>query len=209
MAVSGLSGISIVGPHHNQRDFDDMGARIFLSYGHRDAGDLAVKLRTDLDQRGGHKVWQDIDGIRFARGWSSEIADALRDSDVVIALLSPHSVRRAIDPDNPDGKDSVCIDEIEYAVDGVRIPVVPIMVRTCEAPFRIFRLQYLDFRRWQESDALYNELVGRLLVYWTPRYRRVKARHGRGGFFLNRGISRPSSRTEERGSPVATGFSKR
>jgi len=57
MAVSGLSGISIVGPHHNQRDFDDMGARIFLSYGHRDAGDLAVKLRTDLDQRGGHKVW--------------------------------------------------------------------------------------------------------------------------------------------------------
>lgn len=139
-----------------------MGARIFLSYGHRDAGDLAAKLRTDLDRRAGYKVWQDIDGIRLARGWSSEIADALRDSDVVIALLSPHSVRRATDPDNPEGKDSVCIDEIEYAVDGVRIPVVPVMVKTCEAPFRIFRLQYLDFRRWQESDAHYNELVEQL-----------------------------------------------
>src|SRR5262249_22154769 len=29
-----------------------------------------------------------------------------------------------------------------------RIPVVPVLAATCEPPFRIFRLQHLDFRGW-------------------------------------------------------------
>lgn len=139
-----------------------MGAQVFLSYGHRDAGDIAADLRAEIEAAG-HSVWQDVDGIRVSQGWSNEIADAIRGSAVMVALLTPHSVRRAGDPANPDGADSVCIDEIEYAVDGARIPVVPVILQTCEAPFRIFRLQYLDFRSSRESDSRYRELVEQLI----------------------------------------------
>ena len=39
----------------------------------------------------------------------------LANSQVVLALLSPYSVRRALDADNSNATDSVCLDEIAYA----------------------------------------------------------------------------------------------
>lgn len=136
--------------------------RIFLSYGHRDATELALRLRTDLETAG-YSVWQDEARIRAGHAWTDEIRQGLRESDLVLALLSPHSVRRAGWSQNPDDQDSVCLDEIEYAVDACRIPVLPVMAVTCEPPFRIFRLQYLDCRSWQESEARYQDLRARLL----------------------------------------------
>jgi predicted ATPase len=32
---------------------------------------------------------------------------------------------------------------------------VPVKVRPCEAPFLIYRLQHIDFRRWDESEPVY------------------------------------------------------
>jgi TIR domain len=126
--------------------------RIFLSYAHRDAADVAVSVRHHLEKQG-YQVWQDKDGIRAAKGWTDEIRDGLRGSDSVVALLSPHGVRRSGAPGNPDNKDSVCLDEIEYAVDACQIPIVPVMVLPCEPPFRIFRLQYVDFQEWAVSAS--------------------------------------------------------
>jgi len=67
--------------------------RIFLSYGHHDAMEPALNLRTELDAAG-YDLWQDEKRIRAGRSWTDEIREALRESDLVIALLSPHSVRR-------------------------------------------------------------------------------------------------------------------
>jgi WD40 repeat protein len=136
-------------------------ARIFLSYGQKDANKLATKLRDDLENRG-YKVWQDAERIRTGWSWSEEIKDGIKDSQVLVALLSPHAVRRAGMPGNPDNKDSVCLDEIHYAIDQCTIPVVPLMAVTSEPPFRIFRLQWLDFRRWDESDEQYKALFEKL-----------------------------------------------
>jgi hypothetical protein len=136
--------------------------RLFLSYGHCDAMELALRLRSDLEANG-YSIWQDEERIRAGRAWTDEIRQGLRESELVIALLSPHSVRRKSWGQNPDDQDSVCLDEIEYAVDVCRIPVLPVMAVSCEPPFRIFRLQYLDLRSWEESAARYQQLKTKLL----------------------------------------------
>ena len=128
--------------------------RLFLSYGVRDASDVAERLHCDLTARG-YKIWQDIERIRTGWAWDNELQDGLLTSKVVLALLSPHAVRRALDTDNVSQVDSVCLDEIAYARFRCKIPIVPVKVRPCEAPFLIYRLQHIDFRRWNESEPVY------------------------------------------------------
>jgi hypothetical protein len=43
--------------------------RVFLSYGVRDASDIAKRLHRDLTARG-YKIWQDIERIRDRLGGS-------------------------------------------------------------------------------------------------------------------------------------------
>jgi hypothetical protein len=88
--------------------------RLFLSYGVHDASELAERLRLDLTARG-YQVWWDVNRIRAGLPWDEEVQTGLRNSQVLLALLSPHSVRRALDAGNPTETDSVCLDEIEYA----------------------------------------------------------------------------------------------
>lgn len=135
--------------------------KIFLSYGVRDAAEIAERLHRDLSVRGYH-VWQDIHGIRVGWPWDEELRDGLRNADVLVALLSPQSVRRRVQSDDLPHTDSVCLDEIAFARDPARIPIVPIKVLPCEAPFLINRLQQIDFQRWSESDAAYNSGVDRI-----------------------------------------------
>ena len=142
-------------------DVQQKGIRLFLSYGQRDAAALALRLRDDLSKKG-FKVWQDAERIRAGYDWTDEIREGIRESDILLALLSPHAVRRAGGPGNPDDRDSVCLDEIAYALDACQIPVVPAMALACEPPFRIFRVQFLDFRSWQESEKNYETLFGKL-----------------------------------------------
>jgi len=126
--------------------------RVFLSYGVWDASEIAERLRRDLMARG-YEVWWDVNRIRAGLPWDEEVQTGLRNSQVLLALLSPQSVLRARDPGNPTATDSVCLNEIEYAQRARKIPIVPVQVVSCEAPFLIFRLHKLDFRRWRESVA--------------------------------------------------------
>jgi hypothetical protein len=92
----------------------DESRRVFLSYGVRDASEIAERLRHDLMTHG-YEVWWDLNRIRAGRPWNEEVQTGLRNSQVLLALLSPQSVRRARDPGNPTVTDSVCLNEIEYA----------------------------------------------------------------------------------------------
>ena len=136
------------------RAMPDEPTHVFLSYGVRDASDVAERLHRDLTARG-YKIWQDIERIRTGWAWDNELEDGLLTSKVVLALLSPHAVRRALDTDNVSQVDSVCLDEIAFARFRCKIPIVPVKVRPCEAPFLIYRLQHIDFRRWNESEPVY------------------------------------------------------
>jgi len=61
--------------------------RLFLSYGVRDASDIAERLHRDLMERG-YQVWQDVNRIRAGRPWDEEVQTGLRNSQVMLALLS-------------------------------------------------------------------------------------------------------------------------
>lgn len=138
--------------------------RLFLSYGRRDAALLAARLCTDLEALG-FEVWQDTHRIRPGQAWEDEIKDGLRSAQVVVALLTPHAVRRSVDPDNPDNTDSVCLDEISFArFAHPPKPILPIMATPCEPPFCIFRLDYTDMTQWRESEDQYRIGLDRLVT---------------------------------------------
>jgi WD40 repeat protein len=137
-------------------------ARVFLSYGRRDARALADRLRTDLGQRG-YDVWQDTERLRSGKDWNHQIEDALRDTQVLVALLSPHSVRQTGADGNPDDLDSVCLDELSFArFSRPPKPVVPVMAVPCEPPFCIYRLDYIDLTAWKDDEAQYHTGLNRV-----------------------------------------------
>jgi len=109
--------------------------RLFLSYGVRDASEVAERLHRDLTGCGDYQIWQDIHHIRSGRPWDDEVQAGLRNSQVLLALLSPQSVRRAREAGNPTATDSVCLDEIAYARGPCKIPIVSVQVASCEPPF--------------------------------------------------------------------------
>ena len=156
----------------------DQGERpqVFISYGRLDAKQLADRLSVDLAGRG-YKVWQDVQEIRARHPWHREIEDGLRSSQIVVALLSPHSVRSRADQENPADSDSVCLDEISYAQYELRLPIVPVMAAPCSPPLFIHRLDYVDLCAWTHSDDQYQAGLRRLVDaledarQGRPRYR--------------------------------------
>jgi len=138
--------------------------RLFLSYGRRDAAELANRLRGDLEKLG-YEIWQDRREIRAGKEWEEQIADGLRSTQVVIALLSPHAVRRATDPNSSDNVDSVCLDELTFArFAAPPTPIVPVMAIPCEPPFAVFRLDYVSMTQWMLSDDEYRRGLERLVA---------------------------------------------
>ena len=137
--------------------------KIFLSYGRRDAGELATRLEKDLKAQG-YEIWRDIRQIKSGSDWQGEITDGLRNAQIVVALLTPHSTRTTREVSSPDAVDSVCLGEIAYALfNPPPRPVVPVMAISCEPPLAIFHLDYVDMRRWQESEDQYDAGLSRLL----------------------------------------------
>ena len=137
--------------------------RVFISYGRSDAKDLADRLSVDLASHG-YRVWQDVHQIRARHPWHQEIEDGLRSSQIVIALLSPHSVRSRAEGKSRAESDSVCLDEISYAQYELRLPIVPVMASPCSPPLFIHRLDYVDLCAWTHSEDQYHTGLQRLLA---------------------------------------------
>jgi WD40 repeat protein len=138
-------------------------ARVFLSYGRRDAKALADRLRADLEARG-YDVWQDTERIRSGKQWDQQIEEGLRDAQVFVALLSPHAMRQTGQQGNPDDLDSVCLDEISFArFARPPKPIVPVMAVPCESPFCIYRLEYIDLTGWKDAEDQYRTGLARLV----------------------------------------------
>ena len=137
--------------------------RVFLSYGRRDASAFVDRLCVDL-AAAEFDVWRDTREIRSGQDWQTEIVDGLRAAQVVVAVLTPHSVRTTRDASSSDQVDSVCLGEIAYALfQPPPQPVVPVMAQTCEPPLAIFHLDYIDLRAWQDSDDHYRAGLRRLV----------------------------------------------
>ncbi|HME57732.1 MAG TPA: TIR domain-containing protein [Terracidiphilus sp.] len=104
----------------------------FFSYCREDS-DFALRLAGDLKAAGAN-VWMDQLDIEPGMPWDREVEDALANCARLLVILSPVSVK----------SDNVR-DEVSFALSKQK-RVVPVLYRECEVPFRLARLQHIDFR---------------------------------------------------------------
>jgi hypothetical protein len=105
--------------------------QVFISYKHEDET-FALRLYDDLKAIG-INVWIDQRDIRAAGKWDRQVEDALQKSDAMILILTPASV----------GSENVA-DEWSYYLDEKK-PVLPVLFKPCSIPFRLRRVQHIDF----------------------------------------------------------------
>jgi WD40 repeat protein len=113
---------------------------VFISYGRMDAIDFARQLRRDLINTG-YKTWMDESNIVAGGLWEVHIEQGIHDSSLVLAIITPHSVR----------EESVCRDEIIYAINSGK-EVIPIKTtRHVQTTLMLSRRNWIDF-----SEDYYN-----------------------------------------------------
>src|SRR5215472_7255268 len=104
----------------------------FFSYSREDSG-FALRLAQDLKAAGAN-VWLDQLDIQPGMRWDRAVEDALNSCPCMLVILSPVSV-----------KSENVSDEVSFALSKQKT-VIPVLYRECEVPFRVSRLQRIDFR---------------------------------------------------------------
>ncbi len=108
--------------------------KIFFSYSRTDGEKYAFQLAADL-RKAGCNVWIDQFDIRPGKSWDLEIEKALENATCVLLVVTEKSVA---------SKNT--LDEVYYAIDNNK-EVIPVIFENCQLPFRLKRLQYIDFTK--------------------------------------------------------------
>jgi hypothetical protein len=108
-------------------------ARTFISYAREDA-EFALTVAKEL-RAAGAKVWLDQLDISPGQRWDRAVEDALHSCPSLLVVLSPASVDSAN-----------VMDEVSFALEEQKA-VIPVVYQDCKIPFRLRRLQHVDFRR--------------------------------------------------------------
>lgn len=116
--------------------------RVFMCYSHQDMP-FVDGLVKDLRQHG-ISVWRDVDNIpghvsANTSGWRDAVDRALNECSHLIVALSPDSANS-----------SEVAAEWNYFLLNNK-PVLPVIARDCQIPYRLFSLQYYDFRQGYET----------------------------------------------------------
>jgi TIR domain len=109
----------------------------FFSYSRSDS-DFVLKLGRDLKANDA-LVWLDQLDIDPGRRWDDAIQEALSECQRLLVVLSPASV-----------ESTNVMDEVSYALEEKKL-VIPVLYRDCTIPFRLRRVQYIDFRNNYQS----------------------------------------------------------
>jgi len=105
----------------------------FFSYS-RDDSSFVVRLARDLKAAGAN-VWLDQLDIIPGQRWDRAVEDALKNCPRLIVILSPTSV-----------ESTNVMNEVSFALEEQKT-VIPVIYRDCVIPFRLRRLQYVDFKQ--------------------------------------------------------------
>ncbi|MCY7422450.1 MAG: toll/interleukin-1 receptor domain-containing protein [Chitinophagaceae bacterium] len=115
----------------------------FFSYSRND-GSFVERLATDL-KHADVDIWLDKQDIPPGHLWDQEIQKALTEASGIVVVLS----RQSVSSNN-------VMDEVSWALKkGKR--VIPVLLEECDAPFRLQRLQYVDFT--SDYDAALAQLL--------------------------------------------------
>ena len=104
----------------------------FFSYS-RDDSDFALRLAEDLKAAGAN-VWLDQVDIDPGQRWDRAVEDALSNCPRLLVILSPAAVNS-----------TNVLDEVSFALETQKT-VIPVLFRDCSIPFRLRRVQHVDFR---------------------------------------------------------------
>ena len=105
--------------------------RTFISYAREDS-EFTFRLAKDLREAGA-RLWLDQMDIQPGEHWDRSVENALGNCRSLLVVLSPTAV----------GSTNV-MDEISFALETNK-QVIPVLLRSCEIPFRLRRVQYIDF----------------------------------------------------------------
>jgi len=133
---------------------------VFISYAHRDGGELAVRLQRDLASRG-IDAWLDTERLLAGDRWTNEIEAALDRAQVVLALVSEGSFTS-----------DTCRAEQGWALDAGK-RVIPLRVENRGKMWlRLYPLQLLDFSDPTHYAQRFQELlasIGKGVPVSAPR----------------------------------------
>jgi hypothetical protein len=116
-------------------------AKYFFSYSRVDS-DFAKKLATDL-RNAGADVWIDQLDIVPGSAWDVAIQNALNEAGGVLAIISDTSIQS-----------KNVMDEVSYAISQEK-RIIPLILESCPIPFRLARLQHVDFTKDYDSALEY------------------------------------------------------
>ena len=119
---------------------------IFFSYSRADSA-FVLRLAQDLRSAGAN-IWLDQLDIKAGSRWDSSIEAALNGSSTIITILSPTSVAS-----------NNVMDEVSFALESNKT-VIPVLLAECTVPFRLRRLQHVDFTG--EYQASLHQLLSQL-----------------------------------------------
>jgi hypothetical protein len=106
--------------------------RIFVSYRREDSPAMAGWVHQNLSERYPDSVFRDIDSINPAANFRAAIAQALRHTDVVVAVVGP-KWRGEGEPARISGEKDWIRLEIEIALQ-LGIPIIPVLVEHANMP---------------------------------------------------------------------------
>lgn len=135
--------------------------KVFISYARADKAfvvDMTERMRA-----AGVDLWLDVLDIPMGRSWDDAIEAALKECKRVLVFLTPESVAS-----------QNVRDEISEALE-LGAHIIPVLLRPCDVPFRIKRLQRFDLSNQskEELDGLIRVLRSgsssfESLTPWTP-----------------------------------------
>jgi CRP-like cAMP-binding protein len=120
--------------------------RYFVSYARGDT-DFVLKMTTDLEKHG-IELWMDIYNLDPGESWSKQVNKGLDGCAAMLLVMTP---------------DSLASGEVEsewnyYLSKGK--PIIPILAKACELPYRLYKLQYISF-----VDTLYETALAKLVAH--------------------------------------------
>lgn len=115
----------------------------FISYSRKDS-DFALKISEDL-RKLGVQIWLDQLDIPPGQQWDNEIQTQLKNCNFFLIILSKSSI-----------ESQSVLDEVSFALSRGK-KIIPVLTDNCEIPFRLQRLQYIDFRTNYEKGL--NDLL--------------------------------------------------
>jgi hypothetical protein len=117
--------------------------KCFFSYARADS-EFVLKLAEDL-RSAGTNLWLDQLDIPAGARWDDTVEEALKAAPCLLVVLS----RASVASNNVK-------DEISFGIENGNT-IMPILYKDCDIPFRLKRLQYIDFR--VDYDSGFKRLV--------------------------------------------------